>query len=112
MTIRPTQIIVSKYRKQRDLSLRAFAAELSEGLKPQDHVTYETIRNWENGVTEPNFQLLITLALTVRDWRGDFAFDILAAMKPDIYEPMTSIGKDAIEEYSVSIRDLFLGKEK
>lgn len=106
--IKPIQKIVSEYRKQRGLSLRDFAAELSEGLKPQDHVTYETIRNWENGTYQPNFQLLTTLALTVRDWRGDFAFDILAAMKPDIYEPMTSIGREAMEKYSA----ISLGKEK
>jgi transcriptional regulator with XRE-family HTH domain len=98
---KPIQKIVSEYRKQRGLSLHDFAQELSEDLKPQEHVTYETIRNWENGIYQPNFQLLMTLALTVRDWRGDFAFDCLAAMKPDIYEPMTSIGKEAIDKYSV-----------
>jgi transcriptional regulator with XRE-family HTH domain len=99
---KPIQEIISKYRKQRNLSLRAFAKELSEGLKKEDKVTYQTIKNWEDGIHKPNFQFLMSLAMTVRDWRGDFAFDILAAMKPDIYEPMTSIGRDAISKDAIS----------
>jgi transcriptional regulator with XRE-family HTH domain len=100
--ITPVQYIVRVYRKQKGLSLRDFAQELSEGLKNEEQVTYETIRNWERGEYKPNFSLLMTLAMTVRDWRGDFAFDILAAMKPDIYEPMTSIGRDAISKDAIS----------
>ena len=95
--INPIQQIVSTYRKQRGLSLRDFARELSEGLKEEDSVTYETIRNWERGEYRPNFGLLMTLVMTARDWRMNFAFDVLAAMRPEIYEPMTKIGRDALE---------------
>ena len=96
----PTQTIVSAYRKQRGQSLRAFAQSLSEGLKNEDHVTYETIRNWERGIFKPNFQLLMTLAMTKRDWRMGFAFDCLAALRPQLYEPMTEIGYEAIKKHS------------
>jgi transcriptional regulator with XRE-family HTH domain len=89
------QKIVSSYRKQRNLSLREFARELSEGLNKEEQVTYETIRNWERGEYKPNFPLLMTLVMKTRDWRMDFGFDILSAMRPEFYEPMTQIGWDA-----------------
>jgi transcriptional regulator with XRE-family HTH domain len=94
----PIQKIVSIYRKQKCLSLRDFASELSEGLNKEDQVTYETIRNWERGEYKPNFPLLMVLVMKTRDWRMEFAFDILAAMKPEIYEPMTHIGKEALKQ--------------
>jgi len=93
----PIQKIVSVYRKQKCSSLRDFARDLSDGLNKEDQVTYETIRNWERGEYKPNFGLLMTLVMKTRDWRMDFAFDILAAMRPEIYEPMTQIGRDALK---------------
>jgi transcriptional regulator with XRE-family HTH domain len=98
--MKPTQFIVKEYRKERGFSLRKFAEALSKDI-PED-ISHQTVKNWEDGVHEPDFSFLVGLALTIRDWRGDFAFDCLAAMKPDIYEPMTSIGKEAIDKYSVS----------
>lgn len=102
--ITPIQKIVSVYRKQRKLSFRNFAIALSDGLKAEDQVTYQTIKNWEDGVYQPNINLLLTLALTVRDWRGDFAFDLLSVMKPEIYQPMTSIGEKARQSNSKAVK--------
>ncbi len=94
--IKPIQKVVSSYRKQSGLSLRNFAQELSAGLKEEDRITYETIRNWERGIYNPNFGLLMTLVMTTRDWRSDFAFDCLSAIRPEIYPPVTSIGEEAL----------------
>lgn len=92
-------IVVSEYRKQRELSLRAFADEISNGL-PQDGVTYQSVSNWENGVHSPSFQLLVLMAMRFTDWRHDFAADCLAVINPEYYEPATIIGRRALEDAS------------
>lgn len=97
--MRPTQYITREYRKQRKFSLRAFAEALGNGSQ---EISHQTIKNWEDGTNEPDFSFVMTLVMKTRDWRMDFALDLLAAMKPEIYEPMTSIGRRAIEKYSVS----------
>ena len=94
--MKPTQYIIREYRKQRKMSLRAFAGALSSGV---DDISHQTIKNWEDGVYKPDFSFLVGLALTTRDWRGDFAFDLLAAMRPGLYPPVTEIGTKAIEKY-------------
>jgi hypothetical protein len=98
--MKPIQYIIREYRTQRFLSLRGFAEALSGGTNGD--ISHQAIKNWEDGVHEPDFQFLVTMALTNRDWRGDFAFDCLAAMRPEFYEPMTNIGREAIEKFSVS----------
>ena len=95
--MKPIQYVVKEYRKQRGLSLRKFADELTENTNYGIAISHQSIKNWEDSVTEPEFSFVMILALTARDWRMDFAFDILAAMKPEIYEPMTSIGQDALK---------------
>ena len=99
--MKPIQLITRKYRSQRDLSLRDFAKKLSEDLVGGEKVSHQTIKNWEDGVHKPDFSFLVTMALTKRDWRGDFALDCLATIRPQIYEPMTSIGREALEKCSV-----------
>ncbi|MGI6739862.1 MAG: helix-turn-helix domain-containing protein [Brevefilum sp.] len=102
--MKPIQYIVKKYRQQRGLSLRRFAealqgdTTLSADLGME--ISHQTIKNWEDGNHKPQFSFLMMLAMTARDWRGDFAFDCLAALRPQFYEPMTKIGSDAIEKYS------------
>jgi transcriptional regulator with XRE-family HTH domain len=111
--MKPTQFITKAYRKQRGLSLRRFADALGGDSNLETEISHQSIKNWEDGVHEPDFSFLVTLALTSRDWRGDFAFDVLSAMKPHIYEPMTSIGMEAIEKYSVlDVEKLDVEKEK
>jgi transcriptional regulator with XRE-family HTH domain len=95
--MKPIQHIVKEYRKERGLSLRKFADALTENTNHGIEISHQSIKNWEDAVTEPEFSFVMTLALTARDWRMDFAFDVLAAMRPEIYEPMTQIGRDAIE---------------
>ena len=95
--MKPTQHIVKEYRKQRGLSLRKFADDLIENTNHGIEISHQSIKNWEDGVTEPEFSFVMMMALTGRGWRMDFAFDVLAAMRPEIYEPMTKIGRDALE---------------
>lgn len=81
--------IVKTYRTEQEATLRAFADSLSERA-PQS-VTHQTVKNWEDGRHIPSASYLLSLALHHNDWRRDFAFDGLAALKPDLYQPVTRI---------------------
>ena len=89
------QMVVSEYRKEWDLSLRAFAKVLSNGL-PQDGISHQTIANWENGAHNPSFHLLVVMTVYCEDWRRNFAYDCLAATCPELYVPSTHIGRTAL----------------
>lgn len=93
--MKPIQTIVINYRKSRKLSLRAFASALVEKTTGES-ITHQSIKNWEDGTATPNYGFLMMLAMRCRDWRGDFAFDCLAARNPAIYEPISEIGRQAI----------------
>jgi len=85
--------VVKIYRGKQGASLRAFADSLSESA-PQS-VTYQTVKNWEDGTYLPRRYYLLSLALHYHDWRRDFAFDTLAVLKPDLYEPVTRIPQES-----------------
>ena len=75
--------IVSKYRGEK--SLREFAADLSSKMdKP---ITYQTIKNWEDGTHLPEYYFILAIALQNDDWRRQFALDILAVLNPEFYSP-------------------------
>lgn len=65
-------------------SLREFAADLSN--KMPEPISYGTIKNWEDGV-KPQFYTIQAIALHNNDWRRQFALEILAVLKPDLYAP-------------------------
>jgi transcriptional regulator with XRE-family HTH domain len=94
--MKSTQQIVSRYRKSKKLSLRKFAAVLVENIQGES-LSYMTVKNWEDGINTPDFSFLMTLALKCRDWRGDFAFDCLAAIKPNLYQPASAIGREILQ---------------
>jgi transcriptional regulator with XRE-family HTH domain len=91
------QQIVSEYRKAQGLSLREFAEQLSAATTQFGplgfRVTHTSVDNWEKGAFVPDFRELARLAIFVRDWRGEFATDVLAAMIPSQYQPVGEIGK-------------------
>lgn len=98
--------IVKDYRvlagtSQREAPLRVFAASLSEALEPIGRrVSYQSIKNWEDRRYLPDAFSMLRLAQAARhDWRGDFAGDILAALYPESYEPVTEIGRRAVEAH-------------
>lgn len=77
--------IVSKYRGEK--TLRKFAAEVSEKLA--DPITYQTIKNWEDGAFIPSYYFILAVAMHNDDWRRDMALEILAVLKPEFYAPDT-----------------------
>ena len=87
--------IVSEYRTQQNLSLRAFAESITNGL-PQDGISHQTVANWENGVHGPSFVLLMLMTKHFDDWHRDFALDCMAAIYPEYYDPATQIGRAAL----------------
>jgi hypothetical protein len=98
--------IVQEYRlfagnSAREAPLRAFAAVLSEALRGfEKGVSYQSVKNWEDGRYLPDAFTMLRLATAARyDWRGDFAIDILAALYPESYQPASEIGRRAIDEH-------------
>ncbi|HEY4718811.1 MAG TPA: hypothetical protein VIH14_07335 [Anaerolineales bacterium] len=98
--------IVREYRiltgtSQRESTLRAFAGSLSEALQPLGRqISYQSIKNWEDGRYLPDAFCMLRLAQAASvDWRGDFAGDILAALFPENYQPLTEIGKRAVSAH-------------
>jgi transcriptional regulator with XRE-family HTH domain len=75
--------IISKYRAERELSLRDFAAQLGKDLP--ETISHQTIKNWEDGVTKPSYYLIYAIAMNTFDWRRDMAFEILAVLRPDLH---------------------------
>lgn len=78
--------IIIEYRG--DKSLREFAFELSN--KMPEPIPYQTIKNWEDGI-KPAFYTILAIALHNDDWRRQFALDILAVLKPEMYAPDKSV---------------------
>ncbi|MCW5874118.1 MAG: hypothetical protein KIS88_05680 [Anaerolineales bacterium] len=96
-------LIVQNYRilagtSYKPATLRDFAHALSEALQPIGRsVSYQSIKNWQDRLYLPDTLLMMRLAKVARfDWRGEFAADILAAMHPEEYEPLTEIGRRAL----------------
>jgi hypothetical protein len=96
--------IVRRYRRmlqRRDkpLPLRAFASALSDVVAPfGGGISHQTVKNWEDGLHLPEGFFMMQVAHHApEDWRRDFAQDILAALRPDIYKPATVLAEQAIE---------------
>ncbi len=98
--------IVRDYRilvgtSARRVPLRKFADSLNEALTNLGRsISYQSIKNWEDGRYLPDAFRMLRLAQTAHyDWRGDFAGDILAALYPESYEPITEIGRRAVSAH-------------
>ena len=76
-------LIITRYRDGK--SLREFAGDLSS--KMVEPISYQTIKNWEDGTNKPAYYLILAIALHNDDWRRQFALDILAVLKPEYYAP-------------------------
>lgn len=79
------QTLVRNYRSRQNASLRAFASALSENSL--ESISYQSVKNWEDGIHTPNPMYLLSLALRFSDWRRNFALDALAILKPELYKP-------------------------
>jgi len=77
-------LIVARHRGEK--SLREFAADISSGNSVQ-MISYQTIKNWEDGTRRPSYNTILAIALQNEDWRRRFALEILAVLKPEFYKP-------------------------
>ena len=66
-------------------SLRKFAAELSQKLP--DHISHQSIKNWEDGRYIPNYYKFGEIARVYDDWRRSLALEIRQALRPDHSDP-------------------------
>ena len=73
------QLIFKSYRGEK--SLRKFAAELSEKLP--EKISYQSIKNWEDGRHIPNYYEFGEVARIYDDWRRTLALEIRQALRPD-----------------------------
>ena len=76
-------LIFKSYRRKK--SLRKFAAELSEKLP--EKISYQSIKNWEDGRYIPNCYEFGEVARTYADWRHTLALEIRQALRPDHSDP-------------------------
>jgi len=76
-------LIVARHRGEK--SLRDFAADLS--AKMDEPISHQTIKNWEDGTRKPKYNIVLAIALQNDDWRRRFALEILAVLKPELYQP-------------------------
>ena len=96
--------IVYAYRylvgeRGRPISLREFAEQYSEILAPFDEsISHQTVKNWEDRVHLPRVSFIVLAEMaSPPDWRRDFSKDMLAALRPRLYKPVTEIGRAAME---------------
>lgn len=87
------QRVVKEYRRQQRMSAEEFGRALAENI-PGQTFSRQVIQYWESGKQTPGFPFLMSAAIKYGDWRRDFAFDCLAAIYPDYYQPATNIGRE------------------
>jgi hypothetical protein len=93
--------IIEAYRKELGdgkgpLPYREFAAKLSADFSTP--VPHQSIESWEKGRWNPSMPFLDALATMTRDWRHDFANDLLASLYPMRFRPTGKIGKRILKE--------------
>jgi len=77
-------------RRGRPLSFARFAAGLSNIVEPYGlSISYQSIKNWEDGVHLPDqaFILRLSICAPAGSWQRAFALDLLAALWPELYKP-------------------------
>jgi len=89
--------IVRKYRNEQQLSLRKFAAQISENL--QKGISHQTIKDWEDGKYPGHVYFFLMVAMRYQDWRRDFAFECLYEIYPDFDQYAGENGIDVLSEF-------------
>lgn len=81
--------LVNKYRKDRKMTQEDFAQSLCERLKGVS-LTKQAISNWERGTQTPDYMFLVAVLMAYGDWRHDFAYECLQALRPEVWaDPVT-----------------------
>lgn len=83
--------IVRQYREGQKLSQEEFARAVQQGSG--ESCSKQAVSLWESGQRRPGYQTLVTLAFVCADWRQTFGRDMLAALRPDVFEPAGEIGR-------------------
>ncbi len=103
-----TRRIVYAYReklgqKGKLLPLLQFAEALSESVAHLNlHVSYQTIKNWGDGVHRPDYFFTMQVASHAPEgsWQRAFAMDLLAVQWPKLYPPGSEIGLSFTKAFS------------
>lgn len=75
--------IITKYKGSN--TLRGFAELISE--KMIEPISYQTIKDWEDGNYLPRYYTILPIALHYDDWRRQMALEILSVLKPELHNP-------------------------
>ena len=99
------QQVVQSYRvilgsRGRPMSFARFAAELNQVVVPFGlSISNQSIKNWEDGVYQPNYPLIVRLSISAppASWQRSFALDLLAAQWPELYKPASEVGRRVLK---------------
>lgn len=78
------------------MSFARFAQALNQSVNHLGiSVSYQTVKNWDDGVYRPNFFFIQQLAnhAVEGSWQRAFAMDVLAVQWPELYQPGSEIGE-------------------
>lgn len=112
-----TRLVVRKYRARlgthkRPLSYARFADELNQAIQHLElQVSYQTIKNWEDGLHRPNYFFIMQLAnhASQQSWQRGFAMDILSVQWPDLYPASSEIARHILQKASKIPKQLHPG---
>jgi len=105
-----TRQVVRKYRAQlgahkRPLSYARFAGELNQAVQHLGlQVSYQTIKNWEDGLHRPDYFFIMQLAnhTQQQSWQREFAIDLLAVQWPALYPEGSEVAQRILQKASKS----------
>jgi hypothetical protein len=81
------------YQRDGQMSLRKFAARLSSEAAPMS-ISQQAIAFWSDGTSVPSLNFILVLSQMAKEqWARDFAADVLAALRPELYKPAGEIGR-------------------
>ena len=107
-----TRQVVRKYRarlgvRKHPLSFARFAEELNQAVQHLGlQVSYQTVKNWEDGIHRPDYFFTMQLAnhASQQSWQHDFALDLLAVQWPDLYAPASEIGQNILRRTTKTLK--------
>lgn len=77
--------ITRKYRREEKLTQEQLGGLLFDDIPGVDGKSKQTISNWENDKDQPLYQDVVLVFLWYRDWRYEWAREVLAVLKPNIW---------------------------
>lgn len=89
--------VVRIYRAEQGMTLEQMAEALREQMEGTmfGNLSRQAIGLWERG-TLPNVIFLIRASRVYDDWRREFALDALAALEPELFQPVGEIGREVL----------------